>query len=168
MKNLLYTYIESPVGQLLVAGDEEALHFLSFPTGNKAFRPRDEWRCAAPRFSTVRQQLSAYFARELRCFDLPLRLSGTSFQNGVWRYLSGIPFGETRTYSQVALALGHPSACRAVGAANGKHPLPIFLPCHRVVGADGSLTGFGGGLQTKEFLLRLEGAISPTPKSEAL
>ena len=159
MSSLYYTHVASPIGDLLVAGTETTLHFLSFPTGHKAFGPALDWQQADVPFQNVRQQLNAYFSGELRCFDLSLRLSGTAFQNSVWNRLSGIPFGETRTYGQIATQLDRPKASRAVGAANGSNPLPIILPCHRVIGANGSLTGFGGGLPTKEFLLRHEGVL---------
>jgi len=159
MSALGYTHIESPVGLLLAAGDENALHFLSFPAGDKAFGPRPEWRPSNMLFADLRRQLAAYFAGERRGFDIPLHLSGTPFQNAVWRHLAAIPFGQTRTYGAVAEALGRPSASRAVGAANGSNPLPILLPCHRVIGANGALVGFGGGLPVKKFLLRHEGAL---------
>lgn len=159
MNEISYTHIASPIGDLLVAGTDEALHFLSFPTGHKAFGPAPDWRRGDAPFRDVRRQLNAYFAGELRRFDLPLHLSGTAFQNSVWQYLSSIPFGETQTYGQIAAQLDRPTASRAVGAANGNNPLPIILPCHRVIGANGSLTGFGGGLPTKEFLLRHEGVL---------
>lgn len=159
MTELFFTHIDSPIGPLLVAGDDEALHYISFPTGHKAFSARPEWHRAEAPFAEASRQLAAYFAGELRQFTLPLHLSGTDFQNSVWRHLSTIPFGETQSYGQVANALGRPKACRAVGAANGNNPLPIILPCHRVIGASGALTGFGGGLPTKEFLLRHEGVL---------
>lgn len=159
MTELCYTHIDSPVGSLLIAGTDKALHFLSFPTGHKAFGPHPSWQHDDDPFNQVKRQLDAYFARDLRNFDLPLHLGGTTFQNSVWRYLAGIPFGETRTYGQIAAELGQPKASRAVGAANGSNPLPIILPCHRVIGSGGSLTGFGGGIETKEFLLRHEGVL---------
>ncbi|RKT35356.1 methylated-DNA-[protein]-cysteine S-methyltransferase [Roseovarius halotolerans] len=159
MNGLRYTHVESPVGDLLVAGTEEALHFLSFPTGHKAFRPRPEWRRDDAPFQEVRRQLDAYFAGDLRRFELALHLSGTEFQNSVWRSLADIPFGQTRSYGEIARSVGRPKASRAVGAANGSNPLPIILPCHRVIGAGGSLTGFGGGLAVKAFLLRHEGVL---------
>jgi len=159
MNGLRYTHVESPVGDLLVAGTEEALHFLSFPTGHKAFRPRPEWRRDDAPFQEVRRQLDAYFAGDLRRFELALHLSGTEFQNSVWRSLADIPFGQTRSYGQIGRSVGRPKASRAVGAANGSNPLPIILPCHRVIGAGGSLTGFGGGLAVKAFLLRHEGVL---------
>lgn len=161
MKGLCYTRIATPVGDLLVAGTDEELHFLSFPTGSKAFGPDPEWRHDDGPFHEVRRQVAAYFAGDLRRFDLPLRLAGTAFQNRVWRYLAGIPFGETRSYGQIAADLGHPRSSRAVGSANGSNPLPIILPCHRVIGANGSLTGFGGGIPVKSFLLRHEGLLGP-------
>lgn len=101
-------------------------------------------------------QLRAYFAGDLRVFDVPLELVGTDFQKRVWSALRTIPFGETRSYSQVARQIGSPLAVRAVGAANGRNPIPIIVPCHRVIGASGSLVGFGGGLEWKRFLLGLE------------
>jgi methylated-DNA-[protein]-cysteine S-methyltransferase len=107
----------------------------------------------------ARRQLAEYFAGKRRTFDLPLAPHGTEFQCAVWRALADIPYGETISYAQLATRVGKPTATRAVGAANGRNPLPIVLPCHRVIGADGSLTGFGGGLPTKQFLLRLEGAL---------
>ena len=162
MSPLCYTHIHipSPVGALLVAGTEEALHFLSFPSGHKSFGPRPDWRQADAPFRAVAAQLEAYFAGELRRFDLPLSLSGTAFQRAVWETLATIPMGETRTYGQIAARLGRPQASRAVGAANGSNPLPIILPCHRVIGASGALTGFGGGLAVKEYLLRHEGVLA--------
>jgi len=103
------------------------------------------------------RQLGAYFAGERESFDIPLKPAGTPFQLRVWSALRDIPFGETRTYGQLASAIGDPSAMRAVGAANGRNTIAIVVPCHRVIGADGSLTGFGGGIERKKFLLRLEG-----------
>ena len=107
----------------------------------------------------ARRQLDDYFAGTRRDFDLPLSPRGTEFQRNVWRTLAAIPYGSTWSYRDLAQRIGRPAAMRAVGAANGRNPLPIVLPCHRVIGADGSLTGFGGGLPTKAFLLRLEGSL---------
>lgn len=157
--SLSYTHIDSPVGRLLLAGDETALHYLSFPGGHKAFGPRPDWRPDGSPFREVRRQLDAYFTGELRDFDLPLHLTGTPFQIRVWNRLADIPFGETWTYGRIAADLGDPGASRAVGAANGNNPIPIILPCHRVIGASGALTGFGGGLPTKEWLLKHEGVL---------
>lgn len=158
---LSYSYFESPVGQLLLAGDEASLHFLSFPSGHKAFGPHAQWERDDAPFAAVNEQLTAYFDGRLRVFDLPLTLHGTDFQKSVWTYLASIPFGETRSYGQLAQELDTPKASRAVGAANGANPLPVILPCHRVIGSTGKLTGFGGGLPTKKFLLELEGVLKP-------
>lgn len=106
----------------------------------------------------VRRQLAEYFAGERRDFVLPLAPSGTAFERGVWRALVAIPYGETRSYAEVAMAIGRPTACRAVGRANGSNPIAVVIPCHRVIGSDGSLTGYGGGLDLKRLLLDLEGA----------
>lgn len=102
------------------------------------------------------QELREYFAGQRKVFSIPLDMQGTEFQLGVWRALLEIPFGTTRSYGELAASLGNPQACRAVGAANGRNPIPIVVPCHRVIGSTGKLTGFGGGLPMKEFLLRLE------------
>ena len=159
MSQVFYTHMASPIGALLLAGTETAVHHLSFPTGHKAFGPAEGWRSDPAPFREVERQLNAYFEGALRAFELPLHLSGTPFQNTVWTYLADIPFGETRTYGQLARAIGRPQASRAVGAANGNNPLPIILPCHRVIGSNGALTGFGGGLPTKRYLLTLEGVL---------
>jgi len=158
MKNipLFYTYLESPIGRLLLAGDQTSLHFLSFPGGHKAFGPQSVWTLSDVHFDSVKKQLSSYFSGSLKVFDLPLTLHGTEFQKQVWALLKGIPFGATRTYGGLAKNLGTPKASRAVGAANGANPIPIIIPCHRVVGSTGKLTGFGGGIDTKRYLLNLE------------
>ena len=139
MTELSYTYIDSPVGSLMVAGDDDALHYLSFPSSPKAIRPQSDWHQTDAPFLEVRRQLIAYFDGELQEFDLPLFLTGTAFQKSVWRHLSTIPFGETQTYGQLAATLERPKASRAVGAANESNPLPIILPCHWVIGANGSV-----------------------------
>ena len=153
---LAYSYLDSPVGRLLLAGDAESLHFLSFPGGHKAFGPQPDWHLSDQPFDRAKNQLRAYFAGALKVFDLPLTLHGTGFQKRVWHRLKTIPFGETRSYGELARALEAPKASRAVGAANGANPIPIILPCHRVVGSTGALTGFGGGIETKRFLLDFE------------
>ena len=160
MTELSYTHIDSPVGSLLVAGDDDALHYLSFPNSPKAFVPRSDWHQTDAPFLEVRRQLTAYFDGELRQFDLPFFLTGTVFQKKVWRLLSEIPYGVTRSYGALANDLEAPKASRAVGMANGANPIPIIIPCHRVIGSTGKLTGFGGGIETKRFLLDLE---NPTP-----
>jgi methylated-DNA-[protein]-cysteine S-methyltransferase len=159
---LSFTYLETPIGRLLLAGDGEALHFLSFPGGSKAFSPKPGWQREDSPFTEAKRQLAAYFSGGLRQFDLPLALSGTAFQNQVWSTLRTIPFGETRSYAWLAREIGAPKACRAVGAANGANPLPIILPCHRVIGSSGALTGFGGGIETKKHLLEHETAAPGT------
>ena len=160
MTALSYTHIDSPVGSLLVAGDNDALHYLCFPSSRNAVKPRPDWHQTDAPFVEVQRQLSAYFTGQLRQFDLPLFLTGTAFQKSVWHHLSTIPFGKTQTYGQLAANLGSPKASRAVGGANGRNPIAIILPCHRVIGANGALTGFGGGLPTKEYLLRHEGVLT--------
>jgi methylated-DNA-[protein]-cysteine S-methyltransferase len=153
---LSYTTFDSPVGPLLLAGTDRALHFLSFASSRHAVRPRPAWKQSSASFKETVRQLKAYFARELKKFDLPLTLEGSEFQLEVWKNLQLIPFGETISYGELARRIGKPDAARAVGLANGQNPIAIIVPCHRVIGSDGSLTGFGGGLPIKEKLLRLE------------
>lgn len=155
---LSYSYLDTPIGRLLLAGDASALHYLSFPSGHKAFGPRLPWQPSDAPFGEAKRQLAAYFAGKLRRFDLPLVLTGTDFQKRVWNTLLAIPFGETRSYGWLAERIGRPTASRAVGAANGANPIPVIIPCHRVIGSSGALTGFGGGIETKKSLLELEGA----------
>ncbi len=156
-----YTYYDSPIGALLLAGTDKALHLLSFPTGSRTKQPADGWRENAATFAPVIAQLKEYFAGTRQEFDLQLELSGTDFQKDVWLALAKIPFGQTISYGEMAKRVNRPKASRAVGAANGANNLPIILPCHRVIGANKTLTGFGGGLPTKEFLLRHEQKIAP-------
>ena len=163
---LLYGFLESPIGDLLLAGDEAGLCAISFPSGSRAVAPRPEWRQDDAFFEHSRSQLGAYFAGELQRFDLSLNFIGTAFQKSVWRALIDIPYGETTSYGALAAKLGRPTASRAVGAANGANPLPIVAPCHRVIGADRSLTGFGGGLDTKRFLLDLEFRVAGKPGAQ--
>lgn len=164
--SLAYGYLDSPIGRLLVAGNRERLHRIGFPSGKRARHPEAGWRRDDRAFADAFAQLRAYFAGELTRFELPLQLAGTPFQNAVWTALRDIPFGETVSYGELAERLGRPTASRAVGAANGANPLPIVLPCHRVVGADGSLTGFGGGIETKRYLLRHERRCAATSQLE--
>lgn len=159
---LAYSYLETPVGHLLVAGDGTCLHRIGFPAGRRASGPGEDWRRDDRLFSETFAQLRAYFAGELTRFDLPLYFAGTDFQNAVWSALRDIPFGVTVSYGELAGRIGRPGASRAVGAANGANPLPIVVPCHRVVGADGSLTGFGGGVEIKRYLLSHERALAGT------
>ena len=154
------TRIDSPVGPLLLAASDAGLHAIEFHASRHPVRRRVEWRDGRhPLLDAARDQLQEYFDGRRRSFELPLAPAGTTFQRQVWLALGEIPYGATQTYSQLAARLGRPTATRAVGAANGRNPLPIVLPCHRVIGADGSLTGFGGGLPTKQYLLQLEGAV---------
>ncbi len=161
---LAYCYLDSPVGNLLAARDEETLHYLSFPAGKTTRKPDEAWIRDASGFEHLRSQLTAYFNGELQAFDLRLHLTGTDFQKTVWRALQEIPFGRTLSYGALAERVGNPKASRAVGAANGANPIPIIIPCHRVIGSNKSLTGFGGGLATKEFLLKHEGVLADQPK----
>ncbi len=147
---------DSPVGPLLLAADDRALTRVHFQAGPHRLTPPPEWRRAAARFSAITRELVEYFAGERRAFSVPLAMEGTEFQRSVWRALVAIPYGETISYGELARRVG--SVARAVGLANGANPLPIVVPCHRVIGADGSLTGFGGGLGIKRALLELEGA----------
>jgi len=151
-----YSYIESPVGTLLLTGDGTRLNEILFP--NKDRRPEAAAEKRAEPFREVARQLAAYFEGNLKEFDFDLELApqGTPFQLQVWEELQRIPYGETISYGELAQRMGNPSASRAVGAANGRNPIPIVIPCHRVIGAGGSLTGFGGGLATKRALLELE------------
>lgn len=152
-----YCYMNTPVGKLLLAGDEQGLRHIDFQDGPHPEKPGPDWRENAKPFRRVIQQLEEYFAGKRQAFDLDLAPAGTPFQLKVWRALRRIPYGETWSYGQLAQRVGNVKAARAVGAANGQNPLPIVVPCHRVIGANGSLTGFGGGLSIKQKLLELEG-----------
>ncbi|PYT44669.1 MAG: cysteine methyltransferase [Acidobacteria bacterium] len=156
MNTVFYTTLESPVGTLLLAGDSQALRMVSFESSKHAEPPQADWKQDKAPFAEVIRQLRAYFRGERKEFDLPLAPEGTEFQLRVWNRLRTIPYGETISYAQLAERIGNPKAVRAVGLANGSNPIPIIIPCHRVIGSDGSLTGFGGGLPTKKMLLELE------------
>ena len=163
---IVYASIPSPVGPLLIAASDDGLRLIEFHMPRHPMKRGADWREGAHEaIDAARVQLDEYFAGGRQHFDLPLAPQGTPFQREVWHTLAGIGFGETISYAQLAQRVGKPSAMRAVGAANGRNPLPIVLPCHRVIGSDGSLTGFGGGLPTKRFLLELEGAL---PRSRDL
>jgi len=151
-----YHYMTTPIGKLLLAGDGESLTLLGFPSGSMARRHEADWKKEASPFKEVIFQLEQYFAGERREFALPLAPEGTAFQQQVWAALQEIPYGETWSYGQLAKHINRPKASRAVGAANGINPIPVIIPCHRVIGASGKLTGFGGGLETKRHLLDLE------------
>ena len=153
-----FSYFESPIGRLLLTSDGTSLTGLYMEPSRKA-QCTDGWIedvSVAPLSATVRQ-LTEYFEGTRREFDLPLRLQGTAFQQRVWRQLTEIPYGQTWSYGQLATRIDKPSASRAVGLANGRNPISILVPCHRVIGADGSLTGYGGGIERKRWLLLHEG-----------
>jgi methylated-DNA-[protein]-cysteine S-methyltransferase len=154
----VFCYFQSPIGRLLLTSDRTALTGLYMEPSRKA-QSTDGWSedpMAAP-LSEALRQLSEYFAGTRREFDLPLRMQGTEFQQRVWRELTEIPYGQTWSYGELAKRIDNPSASRAVGLANGRNPISILVPCHRVIGADGSLTGYGGGLERKRWLLAHEG-----------
>ena len=158
---MLYTTFDSPIGELLLAGDGTSLHGLYMQEGRTSIEPGAGWKKAAEPFTPVRDQLDEYFEGRRTAFDLRLTMAGTAFQRRVWSALQEIPYGESISYGELARRIGIPSASRAVGTANGLNPIAVIVPCHRVIGADGSLTGYGGGLERKRFLLDLEaGALS--------
>jgi methylated-DNA-[protein]-cysteine S-methyltransferase len=155
----IFTYTESPIGRLLLLSDGEVLTGLYMDVDGRPPRNLNDWledASGGPLPAAVRQ-LDEYFSGVRREFDLPLRLKGTEFQQRVWRSLTRIRYGETLSYGEQARRIGNPNASRAVGLANGRNPICIVVPCHRVIGADGSLTGFGGGLPRKRWLLAHEG-----------
>lgn len=163
MSTTFFTTIDSPAGPLLLAGSPSALTLIHFRRGRHPFDPLPHWVESSTPFARPIAQLDAYFAGRLRDFDLPLAPQGTPFQLRVWQELQNIPYGQTISYGELARRIGNPSASRAVGLANGANPLPIVIPCHRVIGASGKLTGYGGGLPIKEKLLALERS-STTPQ----
>lgn len=153
---MYYDQFDTPLGPLLVAGDGDALIRIDLPEARHPRPVPADWRRDGARMQPARDQFKAYFAGELRDFEVPLAPRGTPFQQAVWRGLCEIGYGETISYAELARRIGKPNAVRAVGTANGANPLAIIVPCHRVIGADGSLTGYGGGLPAKRFLLELE------------
>jgi methylated-DNA-[protein]-cysteine S-methyltransferase len=154
----IFCYLQSPIGRLMLASDGVALTGLYMEPSRKT-QSTDGWSedAAAPPLAAALRQLTEYFAGTRREFDLPLRLRGTEFQKRVWQELTEIPYGQTWSYGELAKRINNPSASRAVGLANGRNPISILVPCHRVIGADGSLTGYGGGLERKRWLLAHEG-----------
>jgi methylated-DNA-[protein]-cysteine S-methyltransferase len=148
--------LESPVGPLTLAGHDRTLTNLRMQDQTHPPPDRDRWREDPSAFPDAVEQLNAYFAGELTDFEVALRLHGTDFQQRVWSALLEIPYGETRSYGELAHQVGRPGAARAVGMANGHNPIAIIVPCHRVIGASGALTGYGGGLPRKRALLQLE------------
>ena len=166
---LLYTTIDSPMGELLLLGDGHALRGLYMQEGQTGVTAVPDWTRDDESFGGVRAQLEEYFEGRRADFDLPLHLEGTPFQRLVWRALQEIPYGETVTYGELARRIGRPSSPRAVGAANGSNPISVIVPCHRVIGSDGTLTGYGGGIERKRHLLDLEAhRPAPLPKTYTL
>ncbi len=153
---MYYCYLETPIGELLLAGENGALSMIGFPKGSMRRDPEPDWIFNEKPLAEACRQLTEYFDGARREFDLELDLHGSEFQVAVLHALQQIPYGETVSYGEIARRIGRPKAVRAVGAANGRNPIPIVVPCHRVIGSGGDLTGFGGGLDTKEALLRLE------------
>ena len=157
-------FLDSPIGRLRLVSDGEHLVRIEFENQYDDNGAASE--AADPVLQASATQLREYFAGKRREFDLPLAATGTAFQRSVWAALAAIPYGELRSYRDIAQSIAKPKAVRAVGAANGRNPLPIVVPCHRVIGSDGSLTGFAGGLAAKTCLLELEGALPATAGSD--
>jgi methylated-DNA-[protein]-cysteine S-methyltransferase len=163
MSNTFFTHCDSPVGQLLLVANDAGLKAIDFCDAPNVRPPQPGWIPDAHPLTRAMEQLRAYFAGELRMFDFPLAPEGTPFQLRVWRQLQEIPYGGTISYGQLARMIGNPNASRAVGLANGRNPIPIVIPCHRVIGSNGKLVGYGGGLPIKEKLLKLERALNGEP-----
>src|SRR5882757_60449 len=157
---IAYVTVESPIGPLLLRTDEVSLTGLYMDVPDRPLQGMNDWQedANAGPLPEAARQLEEYFAGTRRDFDLPLRLQGTQFQQRVWRALTEIPYGATLSYGELAKRIGNPNASRAVGLANGRNPISIVVPCHRVIGASGKLVGYGGGLSRKEILLALEGS----------
>ena len=165
---VFFTTMPSPIGRLTLVGDGRALSAILFEDDERLQEPRARaWTRDDRRLRAAREQLQEYFAGTRAAFDLPLALRGTPFQTAVWRALLRIPFGATASYGEIAAAIGRPGAARAVGGANHRNPIPIVVPCHRVIGGDGSLTGYGGGEPRKRHLLDLERASAGTTAAAA-
>ncbi len=158
---MIYTTFDTPIGELLLAGDGRALRRLSMQSAPHPVAIDPRWQRDDRCFAGAREQLEQYFDGARREFDVELDLLGNPFELRVWNALLEIPYGETASYGQIATALGEPAAARAVGLANARNPVALIVPCHRVIGADGSLTGYGGGLERKQFLLDLEAGVLP-------
>ena len=153
---MYYDIIESLVCPILLAGDEKGLKHVIFLKGERQVEIPDDWVENKELFREVTRQLDAYFSGKLESFDLKLAPEGTEFQKSVWKALCKIPYGETRTYKDIAASVGKPKAYRSVGLANNRNPIAIIVPCHRVIGSNGKLTGYASGLDLKAFLLKLE------------
>ena len=160
-KPMVHDRIKSPIGPIVLAGNGHTLSFVGLPESRHPLNIPAGWIHRPQAFAEARRQFDAYFAGELVEFDLPLEPHGTEFQQRVWKALRAIPYATTISYAELARRVGNPKASRAVGLANGANPLSIIVPCHRVIGANGSLTGYGGGLEAKKYLLDLERRHAP-------
>jgi methylated-DNA-[protein]-cysteine S-methyltransferase len=158
---MIYTTMDSPIGELLLLGDGEALHALYMQEGRNPVPVQPRWQRDDDAFAETRRQLEEYFAGGRSRFDIPMHLEGTAFQRTVWHALTEIPYGETISYGELARRIGRPDRARAVGTANGQNPIAVIVPCHRVIGANGKLVGYGGGLDNKRRLLELEAGVRP-------
>lgn len=155
-----YSELSTPVGPVTIVSNGTAITRVTMQAASIVTARPGEWVADDARLAAAREQLAAYFVGELRQFTLPLAAEGSPFQKQVWAALEQIPFGETRSYGELAAALGHPGSARAVGAANRTNPIGIVVPCHRVIGADGSMTGYAGGIERKKFLLDHEATVA--------
>ena len=153
---MIFTTVDSPIGQLLLLGDGRVLHGLHMQDGRRPLTVRQSWTRDDDAYPEARAQLREYFAGERTRFEIPMQLDGTGFQRTVWHELTRIPYGETISYGELARRIGRPDLARAVGTANGQNPIAVVVPCHRVIGANGKLVGYGGGLENKRRLLELE------------
>ncbi|MGB7756032.1 MAG: methylated-DNA--[protein]-cysteine S-methyltransferase [Salinisphaera sp.] len=162
------SHMNSPIGRLRLVGDGNALFSLTMEEQRHARLDDAGWQRDDAAFAEVRRQLDAYFEGRRTTFDLPLAPAGTAFQKMVWAALAEIPFGHTENYGELARRIGSPGAARAVGLANGRNPIPIIVPCHRVIGADGSLTGYGGGIERKRWLLQHEDQAVPNAQGRLI
>ena len=155
-----YTTMDSPLGELLLLGDDGVLHGLHMQAGRHPIRIQSSWVRDDEAFADVREQLDEYFAGTRDTFDVKMHMDGTAFQRTVWHELTQIPYGETISYGELARRIGRPDRARAVGTANGQNPIAVIVPCHRVIGANGKLVGYGGGLDNKRRLLELESGVA--------
>jgi methylated-DNA-[protein]-cysteine S-methyltransferase len=161
MNETIFTTIASPLGRLLAVSDGQSLTHLDMQGGRRPRGISPSWRADDTAFGSLRAQLEEYFAGDRRTFDLALAPAGNAFELRVWAALVQIPYGETASYGEIAQRIGAPGAARAVGLANGRNPIAVIIPCHRVIGSNGSLTGYGGGLDRKRLLLDLESGVLP-------
>lgn len=158
---MYYSHFDSPVGQLLLVGDGENIHRIDFPTTYRPVVAETSWKSDSAVFTALIDELKAYFNGDLQNFSVTLAPKGTEFQRKVWDALQQIEYGQTCTYADIAKSIGKPTASRAVGSANGRNPVSIVIPCHRVIGTNGTLTGYAGGVTTKQWLLSHEAGEQP-------